>query len=210
MRTRGRAPTWFIFLLGMALVFAIYYLWSGFQTFVQTAGQGIEFSTEQAVVINTATAVRNIELGLAVDPAVTARPSFTPIPPCEVFVVSVPAAIVRSEPNTTAAVLASWSEGTEVCVKGRVEGADLWYVVDLRPETRLLEEAYMREDLLRAVNPTPTATRTFTPAPTVTPDPTLTASDTAQPLPTVTPNPEATRTPTPTVTPTPTIFFQSA
>lgn len=208
MRARGGPPAWFVFILGMALVFAGYYLWTGLQSFIQSSGQGIVESTQQAVIINTATAVRRTELGL--DSDVTARPSFTPIPPCELFVVSVPSAIVRSEPNTTAAVLASWSEGTEVCVKGRAGADSTWYVVDLRPETRLLEEAFMREDLIRAVHPTPTATRTFTPAPTVTPAPTLTPSNTAPPLPTITPNPQSSPTPTPSETPTPTVAFQSA
>ncbi len=195
-------------MVGIALVFGAYYVWTGLQNFVRTGGQGVVEATERAVVVSTATAERRIqETG---GQLATARPSFTPIPPCEEFVVVVANANVRIAPSTDAAVITAYNEGTVVCVKGRASAGSAWYLVDLRPETRLIEEAYMRDDVIVPVNPTPTPTSTFTPAPSVTPAPTLTPSPTSPPPPTMTPNPQATLTPPPTPMPTMTTAFQSA
>jgi hypothetical protein len=131
-------------------------------------------------------------------------------------VVGVRSAIVRERPNTNAPLVTAWPEGTQVCVIGRAPENEEWYIVDGNPETRRVEFAYMHEDIIHALNPTLTPSKTFTPPPTVTPLPTSAATRTATPLPTATIDPDATDTPTatrtdtPTITPTPTLSFESA
>ena len=94
--------------------------------------------------------------------------------------------------------------GETVCVIAKEANTE-WYVLDDNPLTRRLEPVYMHEDIIRALNPTPTPTRTFTPSPTTSPSPTFTKSPTPTPLPTrrqntqeapsITPRPTVTRTP---------------
>ncbi len=209
---RGSAgpPAWLIFIIAVALVFGAYYLWTGFQNYLRTGGLGVVEATERANLIATSTADR-----MASVPSLTPRPSFTPVPECQNFIVSVPSAIVREAPTSNGAIVTSLSQGTTVCVLGQDEGSE-WYTIDNNPETRRLELAYMHETVIEAVNPTPTITRTPTPLPTVTTLPSLTPSITPSPAPTATIDPDATDTPSPTPTPTetptltPTESFQSA
>jgi hypothetical protein len=209
---RGSAgpPAWLIFIIAVAMVFGVYYLWTGFQNYLRTGGLGVVEATERANLIASSTADQ-----IASIPSITPRPSFTPIPECQNFIVSVPSAIVREVPASNGPILTSLSQGTSVCVLGRDEGSE-WYTIDNNPETRRLELAYMHETVIEAVNPTPTITLTPTPLPTVTPAPSLTPSITPSPAPTATIDPDATDTPSPTPTPTetptltPTESFQSA
>jgi hypothetical protein len=198
-------PTWLVFLLGIAVVFGMYYLWLGARDFFQSGGLGISEATERAEIISTATAERVQQLSV---PSSTPRPSNTPIPECLDFAVSVPNAIVREAPNTTAPIATSLFEGTIVCVIGREPDSE-WYLIDSNPKTRRLNPAYMHETVIEAVNPTLTPTETFTPLPSVTPAPTLSPTISPSPAPTVTRDPQITETPTPSFTPSPTEPLQS-
>jgi hypothetical protein len=202
----SRTPAWLIFLVAVALIFGGYYLWQGFQNYLRTGGLGVIETTQQAEIIASATAQR-----IQAAPQRTLPPTFTPIPDCKEFVVSVPSAIVREGTSTNAPIVTSWSQGTSVCMIDRAPNSE-WYIVDGNPRTRRIEFAYMHESVIRAVNPTPTASNTPTPLSTVTPMPTHTPSHTPTPGPTATPNPSVTASPsaTPTETPVPTLNFNSA
>ncbi|HLV34234.1 MAG TPA: hypothetical protein VKY59_03930 [Spirillospora sp.] len=204
-------PAWMVFVVAVAVIFGTYYLWQGFRSYLETGGLGIMEATERAQIIATATAEQVREIA----PRTTLHPTFTPIPECKQFVVSVPSAIVREGPSTNAAIITSWSRGTQVCMIDRAPTNDEWYIVDGNPETRRVEFAYMHESVIEAVNPTLTPSRTPTPLSTVTPLPTDTPSRTPTPAPTATIDPRATATPTltpsatATPSPTPTISFRS-
>jgi hypothetical protein len=179
----------------VALVFGGFYLLQGAQNFIRTGGQGVDEATARAQVIATATAARVTRM--ATSPS-QLRPSATPQPECQDFRVIVPNAVVRAQPGPNAAILTGINQGEIVCVLGRA-GDPEWYVIDLNPETRRLDEAYMNEVVIEAVNPT------STPLPTVTPMPTLPPTETPEASPTS--NATATRTAarTPTVRPTATV-----
>ncbi len=196
---RSGPPSWFIFLIGIAVVFGVYYLWLGLRNFMATGATVIE-STRQAIVEYTATAERIVELEIL---APTALPTFTPVPSCEDFVVTVQTAIIRSQPSTNSRIVGAVDEGETVCVIAREANSE-WYVLDDNPLTRRLEPVFMHEDIIRALHPTPTPTRTFTPSPTTSPSPTFTKSPTPTPLPSRRPSTQEAPsiTPRPTITPT--------
>ncbi len=196
-RGRGGPPTWLVFIIGIAFVFGVYYLWQGAQAFLST-GLSVLESTEQAIEQVTSTAVRFIEIQTN---APTPLPTFTPVPPCLDFVVDVPSGIMRELPTTNSNIVEALDEGEVVCVIQR-EGDTEWYLIDRNPRTNRVDSAYMRDDIIRALNPTLTPSKTFTPAPTVTPTTTLTPSDTPNPTLTSTHDPRITNTPIPTLTPT--------
>lgn len=204
MKGASGAPAWLVFVVAVAIVFGAYYLWVGVQNYLRTGGLGVVEATRQAELIVTATAARVLSV-----PSRTPVATFTPIPSCQDFVVSVPSAIVRAQPTTRGAIVTSLSAGETVCVLGR-DGETEWYTIDQNPRTRILELAYMHETVIQAVNPTPTPSRTPTPLPTVTPVPSSTPTLSPEPRPTDTPDPAATDTPTPTPTPTATDAVQSA
>ncbi|MCY4146981.1 MAG: hypothetical protein OXE95_02440 [Chloroflexi bacterium] len=190
---RSGPPSWFIILLGIAIVFGVYYLWLGIQNFMAT-GVTVGESTRQAVVGSTSTALRIREIAFN---APTLLPSFTPVPSCQDFEVNVREAIVRAQPDTASRIEAALPQGAVVCVIAAVPDAD-WYLIDDNPLTKRLETVYMHRDIIRALHPTNTPTRTNTPAPTRTPTPTRTSAPSAT-------LPPVTRTPTtvPSATPTP-------
>lgn len=200
----GGPPAWFIFLVGVAIVFGVYYIGLGVQNFLRTGGRGVIEITQQAEIAFTATAGQ-------MRPT-TSRPNLptaTPAPTCMDFAVSVPNAIVRENAVPNAAIVTSYSQGQIVCVLGRAAAGSEWYLIDQNPRTRRIEAAYMHETVVEAVNPTvtPTRTPTATQTPTSTDTPTLTP--TVRVRPTSTPDPDATETPapseTPSLTPTPTL-----
>lgn len=201
MYRKSGTPPWVIFLVSAALVMGTYYLWLGLRTYVRTGGLGIEGATEQAAVIATTRAV--IEETEA-DPTDTLFPTFTPIPPCQDWVVSVASAIVRGAASVNSPIVATLNGGDAVCVIEQVGESD-WYLIDAEPDTRRIEEGYMRNDIIEPLNPTLTPTRTPTPLPTITPI-TPTETNTPPPTPTLDPNISPTPSPTqsPTTTPTPT------
>jgi hypothetical protein len=210
---QSKSPTWLVFIIAVALILGVYYLWQGFRTYLQSGGLGIMEATEQAQIGATATANRLQTLPQFES---TRAATFTPIPECKQFVVNVPSAIVRESASTNAPIVTSWSQGTIVCMIDRAPTDGEWYVVDGNPETRRIEFAYMHESVVEAVNPTPTPSRTPTPLSTVTPLPTSTITRTPSPVPTATVNPRSTATDTstptrtPTITPSPTVGFSSA
>lgn len=199
-RRTDRSPHWMVFLLGVALVFGVFYIVQGVRNFISTSGLGVEAATEQAVLLATATAQ------VAASRVFAPTSSPTPVPQCQAFVVIVTNARVRQDPNPGAPVITSFNQGESVCVLGRVGE---WYVVDSDPRTRRHDLAYMHETVIEALNPTATPTVTFTPPPTVTPLPTATKTDTPTPAPTPTFDPNASATPTPTPTPTATEPYTS-
>jgi hypothetical protein len=165
--------------VAVALVFGGFYLLQGAQTFVRTGGLGVEEATARAQIVSTATAERVTRM--ATQPR-ELRPSATPQPECQDFRVIVPNAVVREQPDTNAAIITGLTQGEIVCVLGRA-GVPDWYLVDLNPATRRLDEAYMNEVVIEAVYPTPTSLPTITPAPTQPPTATAQASDTPSPAP---------------------------
>jgi hypothetical protein len=228
-RRSGGTPSWLVFLLGVAVVFGVYYMWQGFRDYNAARGVSGQATREAATLTAIAggdaprptifAGGNNLIQGsssstqpspsqpqsVAEQPVVT----LTPVPECMDFIIT-ERANIRNAPNTEAGVVEIYQEGTIICVLGNaVENPD-WYLLDLNPLSRRVNPAYVYRSLVRALNPTPLPTRTFTPAPTVTPMPTLTPSDTPTPLPTRTPDFDATDTPTPTPTITPTVSYQSA
>lgn len=172
-------------MMAVALVFGGYYIWLGLRDFLETGGLGIQEATERAAIIGTATGEFEATRQAVIGPTREARfATFTPIPPCEDFVVSVPVAIVRDMPSTAGEIVEQLPQGQTVCVLGReMHDEVIWYLVDANPATRRLDAAFMREDLIEALNPTPTPSRTLTALPTVTSLPT-----TATPTPSITPS----------------------
>lgn len=194
---RNRTPNWFIFLVAVALVFGIYYIWLGVRDFAGGAILNVQQATRTVEAVSTSTAQV-----IATRDAYTPLPTFTPLPECTDFVVIVERAIVRAAPNTGAQVLDTYLDGQTVCVISRAPENLEWYLIDMDRESRRINAGYMFQDIIEALNPTPTPSMTYTPAPTVTPAPTLTPSDT--PTITITPTTDPRATPTPTITPTPT------
>jgi hypothetical protein len=199
-------PPWLIFLIAIALVFGLYYLWLGTRDFLSTGGLGVEQATQQAVAQATSTErARPTRDPNAPVFGITPNPTATELPPCMEFVVSVNSGIVRGQPTTRGNIVATLSRGDTVCVVGQFEDTD-WYIVDTNPLTRRLDEAYMRNDVIEAAEPTATPSNTVSPAPTVTAMPSFTPSDTPTITltPTLDPDITETSTPTPTITPMPT------
>ncbi|MBN1966425.1 MAG: hypothetical protein JW910_17375, partial [Anaerolineae bacterium] len=189
-----------IVLIGALVVFGGYYVWTGFLSFLEDEGDITAQVTRAA--FSTATAQ-------AAPPSPTRYivVTFTPLPPCQMFTVSVELARYRSCPsenNRDCPVRDTLPFGTEVCVYARAPENPEWYVVELNPGGAYRDIVYMHESVIKPLNPTPTPTVTFTPLPTIS----LTPSDTPPPTvissPTNTPNPATPPTPTPTLTPSPT------
>lgn len=203
--SRSGPPALLAFLLATALVFGVYYVWQGVQTFLRTGGLGVVEATTRAQEVSAATAT-GIQSRATLP--VTLLPTSTPPPTCTDFRVIVPAAIVREGPSTGSAVLGQFREGDSVCVLGMEAGGE-WYSIDFNPSTRRIELGYMNIVLIEPMNPTltpsitPTPSNTVSPPPTVTNVPTKPPTRTASPLPTDTRDPRWTLTPLPTRTPTP-------
>lgn len=176
-RGGGGPPGWLILLIAVALVFGGFYLLQGATTFLRTGGLGVEEATQRAQVVSTATAQRVTRM--ATQPA-ELRPSATPQPECQDFRVIVPNAVVRERPDAGSGIVTGLSSGTIVCVLGRA-GVPDWYLIDLNPATRRLDEAYMNEVVIEAVYPTATSLPTVTAAPTQPPTETPPPSDTPPP-----------------------------
>lgn len=174
---RAGPPSWFVILLGIAIVFGLYYLWIGLRSFMSSGVTVVE-STRQAIERSTATAVRIVELQYL---APTPLPTYTPVPACQEFVVIVRSAIVRASPSTDSRVVESIKSGETVCVIAKHPNSE-WYVLDKNTLTRRLEPVYMRGDIIRALYPTDTPTRTPTATPSATPTATIMPSATATPV----------------------------
>lgn len=211
-RSRSGPPAWLVFLVAVALVFGGYYLIRGAQDFLRTGGLGVQEATARAQIIASATADREARIPTQ-SGAIELIPTGTPPPACIDFRVVVSSARVRASPD--GAVLTGFPQGTLVCVISRAESNSAWYLIDQNPRTRRIDEAYISENVIEAVNPTPTPSRTPTPLPTVTSMPvsatptitptfTATATDVPDFRPTLPPAPgAATDTPVPSSTPAP-------
>lgn len=165
MRYGGRSgpPSWFVILLGIAIVFGLYYLWAGLRNFMSTGVFVVE-STQQAIERHTATAVRIQEIAVN---APTPLPTFTPIPPCQDFAVGVREAIVRQAPDIGSRILGALKQGATVCVIAALPNTE-WYLIDDNPLTRRIDKVYMHRDIIYALYPTPTPSITPTASPTAT------------------------------------------
>lgn len=185
-RQGGGPPNWFVFLLGVALIFGAYYLWTNFEDYLRSGRVSISEATSVSEQEANATAVHQVT---AIAELPTRRPTATPKPPCQDFSVSANNAIMRQLPSTNSKNLALLPSGTVVCVLEEVKGTDSfrWYLIDREPSTQLIETGYMREDVIRPVNPTPTPSNTGLPAPSVTANFTEPANPTSSPLRTTTP-----------------------
>ena len=162
---RSGPPSWFVILVGIAIVFGVYYLWVGLRNFM-TSGVSVSETTQQAIERSTATAMRIQEIVLN---APTPLPSFTPVPPCQEFIVRVPIAIVRATPSLSGRIVEGLREGETVCVLAMLPDSE-WYLIDQNARTRRIEQVYMHRDIIRAVNPTPRPTATPIPTDTSTPN----------------------------------------
>lgn len=160
---RSGPPSWFVILLGIAIVFGLYYLWFGLRNFM-TTGVSVVESTQQAIVRHTATAARIEQIAIN---APSPLPTFTPLPPCQDFAVSVREAIIRAAPSTSSRILSALKEGETVCVIAALPDSD-WYLIDDNPLTRRIDKVYMHRDIVYALNPTHTPTITPTPSATAT------------------------------------------
>ncbi|MGJ3241093.1 MAG: hypothetical protein ACFE0Q_20450 [Anaerolineae bacterium] len=174
----GGPPTWFTFLLGVAFIFGGSYLWANIQSFMRS-GVSVSQATQISRSAETVTAVRQVT---AIAELPTRRPSATPKPPCQEFEVQADSGVMRQTASVDSRLIEALPRGTVVCVLELREGADgfVWYFIDRDPLTNFIEPAYMREDVLRPLNPTatpsntplplPTITLTYTPSPTLTPN----------------------------------------
>lgn len=190
--SNANPPGWFVFLTGLALVMGMYYLWQGGLSYLSTGGLGVAEATQRAQLVATSTAE---QAQLNARPTFTPIPTFTDVPACQTFTVSVDSAVVRQFPTTNSPQLEVWNQATEVCVVQQLVGTD-WYQIDWKPLTKRIDEAYMHRDVIEPLYPTPTPTDTKTPLPSVTPilitlvptnDPNIPPTVTPIPLPTVTP-----------------------
>lgn len=169
---RNSPPTWFVMLIGIALVFGGFRIWQELQNFFRGGGVPNAVATRQVRV----TATRS-----PADIVATRFPTMTDLPPCEMYLVDADSINVRSQPTVLATSLELLSRDTAVCVIARDSE---WFLIDRDTRTRRLEAGYIFAALLRSANPTPTRTPsprpmatitlTFTPTATTTPSPTRT------------------------------------
>lgn len=179
-RSDNSPPSWFVFLLGIALIFGVYYLWNNLREFFQAGGLSVSEATRAAQLDVTATLNRQEILQLELP---TRRPTSTERPPCQDFEVLAESGIMRQAASTAAPIVESVIRGTTVCVLGSERGGEgfIWYLIDRDAITRRIEVVYMREDILRSLNPTPTPSITPPPLPSITAIPTRTVSPTLNP-----------------------------
>ena len=195
-RYRSSPSPLMIILVGALFVFGGYYVWVGFINFLEDQGDITARATRNVFASATAEAAPdNILPTLFMAPA-----TFTPLPPCKWFEVSVESAVYRECPdqnNVNCPIRDVIPYGTELCIYGRVPNNAEWYVVELNPEGAYRDTVFIHESVVDALDPTPTVTPTNEPLdlPTISPMP----SDT--PLPTATP----TETPDPNTVPSPTL-----
>lgn len=197
-----------IVIIGALVVFGGYFVWTGFLSFLEDRGDITAQVTREAFSTATARAIKP-----KASPFFPA--TFTPLPPCQTFRVSVERAVYRSCPSTDdkqCPRIDSLEFDTEVCVYQRVPDAPEWYVVELNPGGAYRDIVYMHESVLKAANPTPPPSDTPQPLPTVSPLPTTTPAPTTPAAPDSALTPSSGETPspappdaTPTLTPSPTL-----
>jgi hypothetical protein len=186
-----------ITLIGFAIVFGAYFLWSGFREWFDERNQTeVQDATEAAQA--TATEVNR--------PTFRPFPSHTPVPACQPFYVHVNAANIRRCPSRQCETKDTLPYESEICVYGRALSsideplADEWFEIDLNPDGVFRDLGYMHESVIRAV-PTPRPTITNTPLPTITLTPSDTPLPTSEASATLPDLPTSTAQPSPTITP---------
>lgn len=180
-RRQGQGPPgWFVFLIGLALVFGGYRLWTGVQQFFAAGGLPLPDATATAIVATQGAASR------ATSALATRFPTMTPQPECQDYRVRPNAGVVnvRRQPATIAAVEDTLQGGDVVCM---IELQGEWYLIDRDTRTRRIEPGYIFATLLVPANPTSTPSSSPTPAPTITLTPTHTATPTLTPSETLAP-----------------------
>ncbi len=162
-------PSYFLLLVAFLLVFGVFFLLQGLRNF--TANRG-GFAADSATEDTAATLLANTVIAQRAATQ-TARPTLTPIPPCQDFVIRVPFANLRRAPDLQAEVLERLPEGQGICVIQPATTGMEWHLVDRNPNTRRVDTAYLHRSTIRALRPTPRPTATATPIPlaTVTPIP---------------------------------------
>ena len=165
----GGPPFLLLLLAAFALVLGVFFLLQGLRSFSPGVNPASLSTTRQAQAELTEIASENVDRFATQ----TARPTTTPIPPCQEFTIRTTMANVRSAPDLEAEVLDRLPEGTTMCVIQTAASSSEWHLIDLNPNTRRIETAYMHHSVLRAVNPTPRPSATLTPIPlaTITPRP---------------------------------------
>ena len=167
--SNGGPPFLLLLLVAFALVLGVFFLFQGLRSFSPGVNPESNSATLQAQAELTEIASQNADRFATQ----TARPTATPIPPCQEFTIRTAMANVRAEPDIDAEVLDRLPEGTTICVIQPASSPIEWHLIDLNPNTRRIETAYMHISVLRAVNPTPRPTATVTPIAlaTITPRP---------------------------------------
>lgn len=183
-----------ISLLGVALVFGLYLLWTGFTQWMEDGAADTRAAQSTQEAYRTATYDNFLS-----QPTIVIFPTSTPIPPCQYYEVRGPqAAFVRECPSTSCDDVSYVEADVRVCVIGRARSdeypnADEWFEVLLDPSDFMPDILYMNEITLRSLNPTPTITSTFAPLPTVTPLPDRPSQPTTTPTPSSTENADGRR-----------------
>ncbi len=189
--------------IGALLVFGGYLIWTGMLNFLESGGDITAGATADAR-----------DAALATTPAPTSGiptrpPTYTPLPPCQLFAISVERAKLRECPSmddNQCPFREIVEYGTELCVYTQARENMEWYVVDLNPDGAFRDIVFVHESVVEAANPTPTPSQTMTPLPTISPTPSYTpgppgpaSSTPGTPPPDGDNNPPA--GPTPTLTP---------
>jgi hypothetical protein len=191
-----------VVVIGALVVFGGYYVWTGFLSFLEDKGDITAQVTREAFSSATAKA------GPVLPSTLFFPATFTPLPPCQWFKVTAARAVYRecpSQDNRQCPIRDVVTFGTELCVYSRAPGNPEWYVVELNPGGAYRDTVYMHESVIKAVDPTPTPTESYTPLPTITPVPTHSPFPTWLPGPMYTPNPAMPPTLVPPRTPSPTL-----
>jgi len=192
--------------VGGLLVFGGYFVWIGFLSYLDDQGNITAQITREALASATARVAPSVNLPTLYMPA-----TFTPLPPCQWFKVNVDRAVYRecpSKDNQLCPIRDTVTYGTELCIYARSPDNPEWYIVELNPEGAYRDTVFIHESVVEAANPTPTATLSPVPQPTVSPTPTYTPSP--EPVPEVAPDAAETPfLPLPTITPPPTLGYIS-
>ncbi len=165
----GGPPTILLLLVVGALVFGAFFLLQGLRNFTASGGQDSAQATQESAASLTEIAAVDADRFATQ----TARPTPTPIPPCQDFTIRAPMANLRAAPNIDAEALDRLPEGTEICVIQPAAPGEEWHLIDRNPNTRRVEPGYMHISVLRALRPTPRPTASATPITlaTITPQP---------------------------------------
>ena len=126
-----------------ALVFGAFFLLQGLRNFTASGGQDSAQATQESAASLTEIAAVDADRFATQ----TARPTPTPIPPCQDFTIRAPMANLRAAPNIDAEALDRLPEGTEICVIQPAAPGEEWHLIDSQsehPPRRARLYAYLR------------------------------------------------------------------